>query len=108
MILQPGQILIKEGERSNQLYWLLQGEVVVFKMKENHEVVLNHLKEGALIGELAFLDQKPRSASVRAVTECQLHVLEYKDYQAMLAAQPKWMKKILITLVNNVRRLSQV
>ncbi len=108
MILQPGDILIKEGERSNELYWLLQGEMVVYRMKHEHEVVLNHLKEGALIGELAFLDQKPRSASVRALTECQLHVLEYKDYQTMLAAQPKWMKKILITLVNKVRSLSEM
>jgi CRP-like cAMP-binding protein len=108
MLLKKGDILIREGEKSNQLYWLLQGELVVVKMLQEREVVLTQIKEGGLVGELSFLDQKPRSATVKAVTDCQLHVLEYKDYQKMLAAQPRWMKKILISLVNKVRSLSQI
>ena len=108
MLLKKGEILIKEGDKSNEIFWLLQGELVVIKMLQEREVVLNHIKEGGLVGELSFLDQKPRSATVRALTDCQLHVLEYKDYQKMLAEQPKWMKKILITLVNKVRSLSEI
>jgi CRP/FNR family cyclic AMP-dependent transcriptional regulator len=108
MLLKKDEILLKEGEKSNQLYWLLQGELVVVKKLQNHEVVLNQIKEGELVGELSFLDQKPRSATVRAVTDCQLHVLEYSEYQALLAAQPKWLKKILITLVKKIRLLSEI
>ena len=108
MILRKGEILLREGEKSNQLFWLLQGELVVVKQLQNHEVVLNQIKEGELVGELSFLDQKPRSATVKAVTDCQLYVLEYAEYQAMLAAQPKWMKKILVTLVGKVRKLSEI
>ncbi|MBY0515914.1 MAG: cyclic nucleotide-binding domain-containing protein [Bacteriovoracaceae bacterium] len=108
MLLKKDEILLKEGEKSNQLFWLLQGELVVVKKLQDHEVVLNQIKEGELVGELSFLDQKPRSATVRAVTDCQLHVLEYAEYQALLAAQPKWLKKILITLVKKIRLLSEI
>lgn len=108
MLLKKGDILIKEGDKSNEIYWLLQGELEVVRSVQSREVVLNKIKEGGLVGELSFLDQKPRSATVRAATDCQLHVLEYKDYQKMLAEQPKWMKKILITLVNRVRSLSEL
>lgn len=108
MLLKPGETLIKEGEKSNQLYWLVEGKLEVVKKVQNHEAVINVIEAGDLVGELSFLDQKPRSASVRAVTECQLVVLEYAEFQEMLAQQPKWMKKILITLTKKVRKLSEL
>ncbi len=108
MFLKQGEVLIHEGEKSNQLFWLLTGELVVVKRLQDHEVVLNQIKEGELVGELSFLDQKPRSATVKAVKDCQLYVLEYSEYQAMLAKEPKWMKKILLTLVTKVRKLSEI
>ncbi len=108
MFLKQGEVLIHEGEKSNQLFWLMTGELVVVKKLQDHEVVLNQIKEGELVGELSFLDQKPRSATVKAVKDCQLYVLEYSEYQAMLAKEPKWMKKILLTLVTKVRKLSEI
>lgn len=108
MFLKQGEVLIREGEKSNQLFWLMTGELVVVKKLQDHEVVLNQIKEGELVGELSFLDQKPRSATVKAVKDCQLYVLEYSEYQAMLAKEPKWMKKILLTLVTKVRKLSEI
>lgn len=108
MILKPGDILIKEGETSNQLFWLMQGQLEVVKKISGMKVEVNKIEPGELVGELSFLDQKPRSATVRAVTECQLVVLEYSEFQEMLAAQPKWMKKILVTLTGKIRKLSEL
>lgn len=108
MILKTGDVLIREGEKSNQLYWLMQGRLGVFKKVQNHEAQVNTIEAGELVGELSFLDQKPRSATIRALSECQLVVLEYAEFQEMLAAQPKWMKKILITLTGKVRKLTEL
>ena len=108
MVLKPGDILIREGEQSNQLYWIMHGELKAFKTINGLEVELNRLKEGDLVGELSFLDQRPRSATIKAVKETQLLVLEYEDYQQMLKDQPKWMKKILFTLTTKIRKLSEL
>ncbi len=108
MLLKAGEVLVREGERSNQLFWLMHGQLEVVKVVQNHQVRLNTIEAGELVGELSFLDQKPRSATVKAATECQLIVLEYSEFQEMLAAQPKWMKKILITLTSRIRKMSEL
>ena len=66
------------------------------------------IEAGELVGELAFLDQKTRSATVKALTDCQLVKLEYSEFQEMLAMQPKWMKKILLTLTTRLRKMSEI
>lgn len=108
MYLKEGEALVKEGEKSNQLFWLMRGTLVVTKKIQNLEVEVNRIEEGELVGELSFLDQKPRSATVKALTECQLIVLDYAEFQKMLADQPKWMKKILLTLTTKIRKLSEL
>ena len=108
MILKPGEALIREGDSSNELYWLVSGQLEVLKKLQGQYIQVNVINAGELVGEIAFLDQKPRSATVKAVTECQVVKLEYKEFQAMLAAQPKWMKKILLTLVTRLRKMSEI
>ena len=108
MILKTGEALIREGDKSNELYWLVQGRLEVLKKLQGQYVQVNIIEAGELVGELAFLDQKTRSATVKALTDCQLVKLEYKEFQAMLAAQPKWMKKILLTLTTRLRKMSEI
>lgn len=108
MVLKPGDALIREGDSSNELYWLVQGRLEVLKIVQGQYIQVSVIEAGELVGELAFLDQKPRSATVKAITECQLVKLEYKEFQEMLAAQPKWMKKILLTLTTRLRKMSEL
>ena len=108
MLLKAGESLVREGDRSNQLFWLVEGRLEVVKIINSHVAQLNIIEAGDLVGELSFLDQKPRSASVRALVDCQLVVLEYSEFQEMLAEQPKWMKKILVTLTGKIRKLSEL
>lgn len=108
MILKPGEALIREGENSNELYWLVQGKLEVLKKLQGQYIQVSIIEAGELVGELAFLDQKPRSATVKALTDCQLVKLEYKEFQEMLSNQPKWMKKILVTLTSRVRKMTDI
>lgn len=108
MIMRPGDTLVREGEKSNELYWLVSGRLEVLKKLNGQYIQVSTIEAGELVGELAFLDQKPRSATVKALTDCQLVMLEYKEFQEMLSAQPKWMKKILLTLTTRVRKMSEI
>ena len=102
--LKAGDFLIKEGDKSSDLYWLQEGELQVLKLIEGKKhKILRTIKAGELVGELAFLDQKPRSASVRAVKDCQILTLHHDDFKDMLGAQPEWIKKIIATLCDKIR-----
>ena len=105
--LSPGDFLIKEGQKSNNLYWLQEGELQILKQVEGKKhKILGTIKAGELVGEIAFIDQKPRSASVRALTDCQVITLHYDDFKDMIEEQPKWVKKIINTLCNRIRENS--
>lgn len=107
--LKTGDFLIKEGEKSTDLYWLQEGELQVLKQIEGKKhKILRTIKSGQLVGEIAFLDQKPRSASVRALTDCQVLRLHYDDFKEMLGSQPEWIKKIISTLCGRIRENSLV
>lgn len=106
--LSPNDVLIKEGETSNHLYWIMEGQFKVTTKVKNLRVEVNQLGPGDLIGELAFIDQKPRSATVTAITDAQVIRLEYDEFKDMLEESPKWLKKIVHTLAGKVRKLSSL
>lgn len=69
----PGQIIIHEHDPSNRLYLILTGDVQIKKeaySDPNHITVdLATLSAGQILGEMAFLDNAPRTASAVAITE---------------------------------------
>jgi signal transduction histidine kinase len=62
----PGELIIREGETSNELYVLVEGELVVTTNQGGRTIDLAHIKAGEVAGELALLDQAPRIADVAA------------------------------------------
>ena len=67
------QFIVREGEETSDLYLLIEGEArAVRRDPGGGEIKLNIIRTGECVGELAFLDGAPRSASVVAETPCQL------------------------------------
>jgi len=69
--LQPGEIIIKQGEYNDELYIITHGYVDVYLSDISQETtkLLVNLGVGQLIGEMALVDKGPRSATVRAGIE---------------------------------------
>src|SRR5258708_3788927 len=74
---QPGELIIKEGEISDEIYILKTGLVEIEKIDTHtHEMhKIAQLKAGDVIGEISLLDHASRSASVRALEPTTLYVL---------------------------------
>lgn len=104
--LKTGDILMNEGESSANLYWCLEGSFSVTTKLRNLRVELGEINAGELIGELSFIDQKPRSATVKATSDSKLIVLPYNDFKGMMDTMPKWQKKIMLTLTDKIRKMS--
>jgi CRP-like cAMP-binding protein/membrane protease YdiL (CAAX protease family) len=94
--VKSGEIIALEGEPASELYFITSGTAEVF-MKEpelDYEHRLSMLSTGDSIGEMAVLDCKPRSASVRAVSDCSLLMLKNDKLQSLSAAEESAYSKI--------------
>jgi hypothetical protein len=68
------------------------------------KAVFNVLGEGAIIGEIALLDGKPRNADATAVTDCELFVIERRDFLPLMREEPEIALKLIETLCSKLRR----
>jgi len=83
-------IVITEGDRSSSLYVILNGEVKVFVSDEEGKTnIVNRLGPGDYFGELSLIDDEPRSASVEAVTRCQISILARQHFVQYLEEHPR-------------------
>jgi len=101
--LKSGELLFKEGDPSDSMYVVKKGRLSVYKAKGSTEVELAEIGAGSMIGEMAFFDQKPRSASIRATTESEIIELPFKALKAQYDTFPEWIKAIVKTINEHLR-----
>lgn len=102
--IKANQILIREGESSKSMYWVQQGQMVVTKKRQAEEVILGHVYEGELVGEISFLDKESRSATVKALTDCELVEIPQETIDNIFKTQPKWLEILVMTLAERLRK----
>ena len=104
-----GTAIIREAEPGDLFFVILRGEVKVsVDSPDGREVVLSHLQAGEFVGEMALFDGEGRSASVTALTECELVALARADFLAVLARDFSLTRKILQTLSSRLRKANDV
>ena len=104
--LKKGEILFAEGEGSKAMYFLRSGNVRIFKKKGDSPIEIDTVRTGSILGELAFLDGNPRSASAEALTDCELVEISGQNFQEVLSCLPDWLKILLKTVVQRLRTAS--
>lgn len=60
---EPGESIIREGEKDTWIYFLLSGEVTIYK---NHKKIHSLKRSGEILGEMGIIDGSPRSATIKA------------------------------------------
>lgn len=102
--LKAGEVLIEEGAEDNACYWLQKGRLqVTVKDERGKSQVVRVVKAGEIVGELAFFDKEPRSCTVHAVTNCEFLTLHREEFEDLIENQPKWIKKIIESLIYKLR-----
>lgn len=102
--LAPGEILINEDDEKTDLYWVQSGELAAIQKRKHYEVHLDHIRAGELIGEMSMIDKKPRSATIQAVTECEVIQFSTDEIYTIFESQPKIIQTLLQTLVERLRK----
>ena len=73
--LPAGTLLFVEGEPGSCAYLVTVGRIEIFLTRDDREVLLAQRGAGEIVGEIAILDSRPRSASARVVEDCELVVI---------------------------------
>lgn len=103
-----GSMILAQGDPGEALYLLAAGQVkVVLIHEDGREVILSVLGVGAFFGEMALLDQEPRSAHVVAMTDSLLLQLRREDFQARLRSGPEVSIALLRELSRRLRRADE-
>jgi CRP-like cAMP-binding protein len=102
--LAPDQILLREGEHSHSMFWVQSGQLVVTKKRGADDVLLGHVYSGELVGEISFLDNEARSATVKAVSECEVIEIPQETLDKVFSTQPKWMEILVKTMAERLRK----
>lgn len=92
-----GTMIFSENQSGADMFIIQSGEVAISKVVEGNEVTLAILKKGDMFGEMALLENKPRSASAIAHENCTLMVVNRKNFDQMVATQPQLIARLTIT-----------
>jgi CRP-like cAMP-binding protein len=100
-----GSVILMQGDPGDALYVIASGQVkVVLIGEDGREVILSVLGLGSFFGEMALLDDDPRSAHVVAMEEATLLQLRREDFQARLRSSPDVAIALLRELTHRLRR----
>jgi CRP-like cAMP-binding protein len=83
--LPRGKDMAREGERGREFFVLLEGDADVFK----GEKLINKMKKGDFFGEIALITKMPRTATVTAMSDVRVLVINERDFAALLKHSPE-------------------
>lgn len=105
---QPGHIIMGHGDRTSDIYLILEGRVSAeLHSPSGREVILGELGPGDLLGEFAALDDQPRSATVEVATRCVLAVFPGAAFREAVFARPETAAWMSLKLVGQIRLLTE-
>jgi CRP/FNR family transcriptional regulator, cyclic AMP receptor protein len=102
--LEPGTVLFKESDAAGPMYVLLEGAARV--------LVAGHVVEmagpGTLLGEMALVDDLPRSATAVAVTPCRVLPIGRAEFDLLVREKPEFARHVMKLLVHRLRRMNEL
>lgn len=105
--IKSGNHLFRENDRSRELYIIQSGRVKVYRMACGKEVELANLSKGAVLGEMALIDGKPRSASAKAIDDCTVIIIDSDTFHQKIAGVPSWFMTIIRMTSQKIRQANQ-
>jgi CRP/FNR family cyclic AMP-dependent transcriptional regulator len=105
---ESGELIIGHHDHSFDVLFLLAGHARVnIYSSAGRRVSFREIREGTIFGELSAIDGQPRSASVEAVTLCQVAIMDRPLFMRSLREEPVFMMAVMTHLTQQVRNLTE-
>lgn len=97
-----GQILCKQGDDSNQIYFLKKGALEIVKEAGDSHIRLTKLSDGAMVGEMAFYSGNLRSATIRASSASEVYVLDGESLTKLRHTHPQLANQLDVFVIRKL------
>jgi len=101
---KPGEIIFEEGQHAHHLYVIVEGKVEVFRRVDSTEQPLSVLGGREFFGEMAILDDEPRSASIRAIEPTLVLKVDRENFAELIHERPQIAFSIFKILTHRLRQ----
>ena len=103
-----GTTLFSKGDPGTELFAVSAGTVKIsVPAPDGREAMFNLLHPGEIFGEIALLDGRPRTADAMAMTDCELTVIERRDFLAFVHSEPNVALQLIALLCERLRIASE-
>lgn len=102
--LAPGDFLFREGDKGENMYVVLEGEIEILL----GDFVLETIGQGALIGEMALIHDSPRTATAIAKAPCRLAEISRRRFHFLVQQTPHFATHVMKTLADRLRHMNAV
>lgn len=105
--VEPKEIIFREGDEGDYAYILKRGRVEILKHADHGAISLAVLETGAVFGAMTLFEPDARrSATARALEECELEMLSMEEFQALFAQCPPALVPFLKNLMMSLRDMN--
>lgn len=102
--IKSGMHLFHQNDRSRELYIIQSGTIKIYRISNGREIELATLGKGAVLGEMALIDGKPRSASAKAISDCEVIRIDADTFHEKIKDVPSWFMSIIKMTSNKIRQ----
>ncbi len=100
---KKGDFLISEGEKGDSAYIIERGSVEILVAREGQFIQIGTRGEGSIIGEMAMIDDQPRTASVRAIEDCEVLEVSREDFSRRIDATDPILRMVMKVILTRYR-----
>lgn len=105
---RKNQVLFVEGEPSHSLYFICAGRVKVYRAaSDGREQILHLLGDGDPIAVVPFFDGDPYPANAEVLTDSEIAVIQFEDFERIARANPGILVQMLRVLARRLRRAQE-
>jgi len=106
--VRRGSIIFAKDDPGSSLFAILEGTVkITVPSADGHDAVFNLMTKGDIFGEIALLDGSPRTADAVAITDCDMFVIERRDFLPLVREEPEIAVKLIEILCARLRQTTQ-
>jgi CRP/FNR family transcriptional regulator, cyclic AMP receptor protein len=99
----PGDILFRQGDPSDHVVLVRSGRADVLREVGEDLILLGTAQEGEFLGEMGVLDERPRSATVRAASALEAELISRQSFLERVSGNPRLAQKLLIRMSARLR-----
>ncbi len=100
-----GDVIFKEGEVGDSAFLVASGRVEITRVQNGTAAVIGEIKAGQIFGEMALINDKPRTATARAAEPSVCYLVPQLVFQNELNGSSALMRAMVLNLISHIRSL---